>query len=87
VQWATLLFGADAAQWVAHKEWQPQQALIALADGELEMRLPYADPTELVMDILRHGAQVRVLAPDALVAQVAGALREVAARYAQARPA
>ena len=80
-QTATLRFNAEAAQWVAHEEWHPDQQLKELADGSLEMRLPYADATELAMDILRHGDQVTVLAPAALVRQVAERLRSAAAQY------
>ena len=81
VSWATLVFSAEAAQWVGQEEWHPEQQVRALDDGGLEMRLPYADPTELVMDILRHGAQVRVQAPVALARQVAQRLREAADQY------
>jgi predicted DNA-binding transcriptional regulator YafY len=45
------------------------------------MELPYADATELAMDILRHGPQVKVLAPPALARMVAGRLAEAAAQY------
>ncbi|MEY8877076.1 MAG: helix-turn-helix transcriptional regulator [Leptothrix sp. (in: b-proteobacteria)] len=63
---ATLLFSPDAAQWVANERWHPQQTLEPQADGGLRMRLPYADDTELLMDLLRHGPDVRVEAPAAL---------------------
>ncbi|MBN8510635.1 MAG: WYL domain-containing protein [Burkholderiales bacterium] len=81
LQWATLEFGAEAAQWVATEQWHPQQQTQRLADGRLQLRLPYADPTELAMDILRHGDQVRVLAPQALADEVAGRLRRAARWY------
>ena len=81
LQQATLHFSAEAAQWVAHEEWHPQQQLKSLPDGSLEMRLPYADATELAMDILRHGQQVKVLAPAALARLVAERLKTAAAQY------
>lgn len=81
VQWARLLFSPEAAQWVAQEEWHPEQTHKRLADGSLELRLPFADSTELVMDILRHGAQVKVLAPAALARQVTQRLRDAVARY------
>lgn len=84
IQWATLVFSPEAAQWVALEEWHPRQTLRTLADGSLEMRLPYADATELAMDILRHGPQVRVASPVALARQVAQRLREAAAQYPEA---
>jgi predicted DNA-binding transcriptional regulator YafY len=66
VHWAELRFAAEAAQWVANEQWHPQQQTRRLDDGSLLMRLPYVEPTELVMDLLRHGDQVRVEAPDEL---------------------
>lgn len=81
VQYASLRFQPDAAQWVALEEWHPQQQLSAQPDGCLDMRLPFADPTELAMDILRHGAQVKVLAPVALQRLVAQRLRDAATQY------
>jgi predicted DNA-binding transcriptional regulator YafY len=82
LQWAVLRFSAEAAQWVATEQWHPQQKVRRLADGSLQLRLPYADPTELSMDILRHGDQVQVESPKALQRQVADRLRRAAALYA-----
>jgi predicted DNA-binding transcriptional regulator YafY len=72
VKWATLVFNADAAQWVANEEWHPQQKTRWLADGRYELQVPYSDPTELTMDILRHGDSVVVVGDKAL----AGRIRE-----------
>jgi predicted DNA-binding transcriptional regulator YafY len=82
LKWAALCFSAEAAQWVATEQWHPQQQTRWLADGSLQLRLPYADSTELSMDILRHGDQVRVLAPKDLATQVAERLRSAAQQYA-----
>jgi predicted DNA-binding transcriptional regulator YafY len=82
VQWATLLFSPEAAQWVAHEQWHPQQQATLQPDGALNLRVPYADATELVMDVLRHGEQVKVLAPAALVQRVSRQLKDAAQRYA-----
>ncbi|WP_374675118.1 helix-turn-helix transcriptional regulator [Ideonella sp.] len=85
-QWATLAFDREAAQWVAQEEWHPAQKLTAQPDGTLRMELPFADATELAMDILRHGPGVKVLAPASLVQRVAQALREAALHYWDATP-
>ncbi len=79
--WAVLLFDAPAAAWASREEWHPKQQGVWRPDGRYELRLPYADDTELVMDILRQGPQVQVLAPAPLVARVRQALRDAAARY------
>ncbi|RZS56864.1 helix-turn-helix transcriptional regulator [Sphaerotilus mobilis] len=66
VKQATLMFSAEAAQWVANELWHPRQVLEPQADGRLRMKLPYTDDTELLMDLLRHGPDVKVEAPAAL---------------------
>lgn len=38
----------------------------ALAGGRYELRIPYRESRELVMDIMRHGKNVEVVAPDEL---------------------
>jgi len=81
VKWATLLFSAEAAQWVANEEWHPQQKARFLADGRYELQVPYSDPTELAMDILRHGDSVVVTGDKTLAASIAQRLRSAAARY------
>jgi predicted DNA-binding transcriptional regulator YafY len=87
LKWAVLRFSAEAALWVATEQWHPQQQTRWLTDGCLELRLPYADSTELSMDVLRHGDQVRVLAPKALATQVAERLQRAAGQYAPATAA
>jgi predicted DNA-binding transcriptional regulator YafY len=81
VQWATLQFTPEAAQWVRHEQWHPQQESKLHGDGSLTLRLPYSDATELAMDVLRHGEQVTVLAPASLVAAVGATLQRAAAQY------
>jgi predicted DNA-binding transcriptional regulator YafY len=81
-QWATLQFTPEAAQWVASEQWHPAQEQVVGDDGSLTLRVPYADATELAMDVLRHGEQVRVVEPAALAALVATRLGAAAALYA-----
>ncbi len=81
VQWATLQFTPEAAQWVRHEQWHPQQEAKLHGDGALTLCVPYTDATELAMDILRHGEQVTVLAPAALVADVRATLARAAGQY------
>jgi predicted DNA-binding transcriptional regulator YafY len=80
-QWATLAFAPEAAQWVRHEQWHPQQEQKLHGDGALTLRVPFADATELAMDILRHGEQVKVLAPPSLVTLVQERLQRAAAQY------
>ena len=82
VRWATLVFTAAAAQWVANEEWHAQQKSRWLADGRYELQVPYSESTELAMDILRHGDSVTVVGDKPLLNQIAKRLRSAAAIYA-----
>ena len=66
VQWARLRFSAERARWVAAETWHPAQRGRFDASGCYLLDLPYADPRELVMDILRHVPEVEVLGPEEL---------------------
>lgn len=80
-QLAVLVFSADAAKWVADEQWHPAQQGCWLDDGRYELRLPYANDRELMMDILRYGNDVVVMAPANLRAAVAQALRAALTAY------
>ena len=82
-QLATLRFAPQAAAWISREEWHVEQQGRWLADGHYELQLPYVDDTELVMDLLRQGDEVEVLAPPALREKVAQRLRRAAGRYAE----
>lgn len=76
VQWAKLRFSAHRARWVAAETWHSQQRGAWDGAGCWVLELPYADPRELEMDILRHMPEVEVLAPPELRASVAKKLKE-----------
>lgn len=82
---ARLCFTARAARWVSRERWHPDQQGKFLRDGRYALSVPYTDPRELVMDLLRHGADVEVLAPPALRQAVVERLDAARAQYA-ARP-
>ena len=81
-QEAVLLFSAQVAPWISREEWHPAQQGQMLDDGSWQLALPYVDETELVMDLLRQGEQVRVLAPDSLRQAVQRRLVAALAVYA-----
>ncbi len=83
-QQARLRFTAQRARWVARETWHPDQRGEFEPDGSYVLTVPYAREPELVMDILKYGADVEVLAPAALRASVGQRLREAAARYCSA---
>ncbi len=64
---AVLLFSVERARWVADERWHPEQkGQFLIEDGRYELRIPYRDHRELVMDVLRHGSNVEVVAPAGL---------------------
>jgi len=66
------------------KRWHPEQIGQFLTDGRYELRIPYRDERELVMDVLRqHGAQVEVLEPEALRKVVTDELQRAFNAYAE----
>ena len=82
-QWATLRVTAQAAQWISREEWHPDQQGRWLDDGAYELKIPFAEETELAMDVLRQGAQVEVIGPPSLRKLVADRLQEALVIYRQ----
>jgi len=70
VQWATLRFSAERARWVAAESWHPDQHGRWDHEGRWLLSLPYADPRELVMDILQYVPEVEVIGPAELEEEV-----------------
>ena len=66
IQWATLRFTPERARWVASESWHPAQKGKFLKDGCYELKIPYADDRELLMDILKFGADCQVTSPASL---------------------
>lgn len=66
VEWAVLHFTPERARWVASEKWHSQQKSKFLPDGTYELKVPYSDERELLMDILRHGSDVVVVSPQSL---------------------
>lgn len=80
-QQAVLRFSIHASRWVANEEWHPAQSGKFDADGRYILTVPYADPTELIMDILRQGHHVEVLAPTELRREIQKEAELVTAAY------
>jgi predicted DNA-binding transcriptional regulator YafY len=64
--WATLRFSPHAARWVADEHWHSKQQGRRLDDGSYELKLPYSNPKELLMDVLRYGPDAEVVEPASL---------------------
>ncbi|MGB3429804.1 MAG: WYL domain-containing protein, partial [Burkholderiaceae bacterium] len=81
LQWATLVFNQDAAKWVRSEVWNEKQKGRELDGGRYELRVPYSDPSELELEILRHGENVEVMEPTKLRARIAKRLSTAAKLY------
>jgi predicted DNA-binding transcriptional regulator YafY len=81
VQWAKLRFTPERARWVATERWHSRQKGSFEPDGSYLLEVPFSQPQELMMDILRHGAEVEVLAPASLRNRVAEEAKAIAERY------
>jgi predicted DNA-binding transcriptional regulator YafY len=81
LQWAILKFSPSAARWVSSQIWHPDQRRRVESDGSYLLEVPYANDRELVMEILKFGADLKVVAPTALRARVADQLDRAAKVY------
>jgi predicted DNA-binding transcriptional regulator YafY len=79
--WATLKFSPKAARWVASQSWHPKQRSRTEVDGSYVLEIPYADDRELLMEILKYGVDIEVVAPEALRGKVSAVLKEAAGLY------
>jgi predicted DNA-binding transcriptional regulator YafY len=66
---AVLRFSAWQARWTDGELWHPEQQLRRLADGRIELEVPYSLDGELLMDVLAHVPHVEVVAPPELRAK------------------
>lgn len=81
VQHAKLRFTPERSRWVAHEQWHPKQKGILESNGSYTLELPYADDRELLMDILKFGAEVEVLSPPSLKKRVKEEIGKMAGQY------
>lgn len=79
-EWAVLRFTPEMARWVADERWHPDQ-IGQWRDGAYELQVPYSDPRELLMEILKYGPEVEVVAPEGLRESVRHRLTSALHRY------
>jgi predicted DNA-binding transcriptional regulator YafY len=76
LEWAELAFSNERARWVSQEVWHPDQKGRFAGDGTYHLQIPYTDPRELSMNILRHVPEVKVLSPLSLKQIVAERLKK-----------
>lgn len=80
-QQAVIEFSEGAARWVADEQWHPDQTGAWLPNGRYQLTLPINNLTELTMDILRHGDNVKVIHPPELKSKVVQQLKRSLLQY------
>lgn len=78
---AVLEFDAASARWVQDQHWHRDQRMQNMRDGRLRVHVPYQNDTELAVDILSWGENVRVITPRSLRLVVAARLRKACSQY------
>jgi len=81
IQRAKLRFTPERARWVAGETWHGQQTSSFDKEGNYILEFDYNQDPELVMEILKHGSGVEVLAPASLKKRVVDELKKNLARY------
>ena len=81
VTWATLRFTPWQARWTSTEIWHPEQRTRYDEEGRYILELPYSATGELMMDVLKYGANIEVLAPSSFRQEVAGRLSKASQQY------
>lgn len=79
--WATIVFSAKAARWVADEHWHSQQQGRFLADGRYELKVPYSAGRELLMDVMHYGSDAEIVEPVVLREQAKSMLELALSNY------
>jgi len=80
-QRAKLRFTPERARWVAGETWHGQQVSSFDKEGNYILEFDYNQDPELVMEILRHGSGVEVIAPASLKKRVKDEVTKTLALY------
>ena len=65
-----LKFSKQVAPWISEQIWHPKQNRVVNPDGSFCLTFPAADLREIKGEVLKYGAQVEVLSPEALRQEV-----------------
>lgn len=81
IAWAKLRFTPERARWIYTEQWHLEQKSRFDKNGYYCLGIPYSDDRELLMDILKHGTEVEVMAPKALRGSIRKLLESALAKY------
>jgi len=77
----TLRFSPKRARWIRNQIWHQDQKVIQLDDGSLELSFPVASFMEVEMQVLSHGPDVEVVAPESFRELIKTAALRIAGVY------
>jgi predicted DNA-binding transcriptional regulator YafY len=81
IHWARLKFTPSRAKWVRDEKWHNDQISTLHEDGSYELKIPYSDDRELMMDIMKYGADVEIIEPESLRVRVTDEIRKLSTIY------
>jgi predicted DNA-binding transcriptional regulator YafY len=76
-----LRFTPGVSPWVAEQEWHEAQAVSIGKDGSLRLSFPVSGFVEVIREILKYGASVEVLEPQALRDALGEEIRKMGTLY------
>ncbi len=76
-----LKFSASISSWISELVWHPEQKAWHDEDGNLLLTIPVSDFKEIKHEILKFGAEVKVMAPVELIEEVKGEIRKMSSLY------
>ena len=79
--WAKLRFNRDSARYVEEEVWHPEQRSGQDKNGHYVLEVPYVHSNELIMDVLRHGADVEVIEPASLRSEISKRVESLSDLY------
>ncbi len=69
------------SRWIRGQVWHPDQIAQELPDGSLQLTIPASHDAEIMMEILKHGSHVQVLAPDWLREKIKAEIENMGKNY------
>lgn len=76
-----LRFSPARSRWIRGQIWHPDQTMEELRRGALKLTLPVSHEAEIMMEILKHGAQVEVLEPKWLRDKIKKEINKMTRKY------
>jgi predicted DNA-binding transcriptional regulator YafY len=80
-QTCKLKFSPNRARWVSTENWHPKQTAATQPDGSYILEFPFNQDPELIMDIMKYGADVEVLEPKELRKKIVQEIQKNLALY------